>query len=118
MMGDALIAGGYARDDYKERLRERETISSSAYLDVALPHPLDMNALRTAIAVSVHPEGLNWAGTNVHLVFMLAIHPEDKPVFRQIFDFVTEALFDPRHMTQVAAAESFEEFLDTLLSYA
>lgn len=118
VMGDALIAGGYARNDYKERLREREAISSSAYLDVALPHPLDMNALRTAIAVSVHPEGLNWAGTNVHLVFMLAIHPEDKPVFRQIFDFVTEALFDPRHMTQVAAAESFEEFLDTLLSYA
>lgn len=114
-MGDALIAAGCARADYKERLREREAISSSAYLDVALPHPLDMDALRTAIAVSVHPEGLSWAGTTVHLVLMLAIHPKDKPVFRSIFDFVTDALYDQRHMSAVVAAESFEEFLDALL---
>lgn len=116
-MGDALIAAGCVRDDYKDRLREREAISSSAYLDVALPHPLDMDALRTAIAVSVHPEPLDWAGTPVRLVLMLAIHPEDKPVFRNIFDFVTEVLYDPRHMAQVAASTSFDEFLDTLLGY-
>lgn len=116
-MGDALIRGGYVRDDYKDRLREREALSSSAYLDVALPHPLDMDALRTTIAVSVHPEPLDWAGTPVHLVFMLAIHPEDKPVFRSIFDFVTEVLYDQRHMAQIAASKSFDGFLDSLLSY-
>lgn len=116
-MGAALIAEGCARSDYIERLREREAISSSAFLDIALPHPLDMDALRTAIAVSVHPEPLDWAGTPVYLVFMLAIHPEDKSVFRHIFDFVTDALYDRHRIQEITSSTSFEEFLDMLLGY-
>lgn len=115
-MGRALFDQGYVEEDFCRKLFEREAISSSAMGNLALPHPIDMNALSTAIGVALCPDGLDWNGVSVNLVFMLAIRKEDRPLFRDIFDVVSEILVDPVLCRSLTRAATFEEFIQLLLS--
>ncbi len=118
VMGGHLIEEGYAFEDFTMRLRERESVSASAYQDVALPHPLEMDARRTAVAVSLHPRGLAWGEATVYAVLMLAIRREDRALFQEIFDFIAHVLMEAGAARYIARSQSFEEFVDRLLEYA
>lgn len=114
-MGGMLVDGGYAFPDFTDRLRKREAVSASAYQDIALPHPLDMDARSTAVAVSLHPRGLEWGATTVHAVFMLAIRRDDRALFHEIFDLIARVLLEPGAVQAISRASTFEEFVDLLL---
>lgn len=116
LMGKALQKEGYVEEDFCPKLFQREAISSSAVGNLALPHPINMNALSTAIGVALCPQGLDWQGNQVNLVFMLAIRKEDRPLFRDIFDLVSEILVDPVLCRSLTQAQTFEEFIQLLLS--
>lgn len=116
-MADELIEGGFAEEDFTEKLFEREAISSSAYRDIAIPHPIDMDAKNTAVAVSLHPKPIVWNGTPVHVVLMLCVRREERVVFRDVFECVTGAMSEPGCAKRLAQAESFDEFVKLLLSY-
>ena len=116
-MGDVLVKRGFAFPDYKECLYAREAISSSVYRDIALPHPIDMDAIKTAVAVSLHPEPILWKGTPVHAVFMLSVTREDRTFFREVFEFVAHVLNEPASVRTVSRARTFDEFVETLLGY-
>ena len=117
-LGNLLIESGCAYDNFTACLLEREEVSSSAYQDIALPHPLDMDAKRTAVAVSLHPRGLRWGDTTVYAVFALAIRREERALFREIFDFIARVLTQPGAIRQIARARTFDEFVGMLLEYA
>lgn len=116
-MGDALIDGGFAFPDFKECLYAREAISTSAYGDIALPHPIDMDANKTAVAVSLHPDAIMWKGSPVHAVFMLSVTREDRSFFREVFEFVAHVLNERASVEAISRARTFDEFVETLLSY-
>lgn len=116
-MGQALERGGFAFPGFTESLFAREEISSSAYKDIALPHPIDMDAARTAIAVSLHPDPIAWQGSKVHAVFMLAVAKKDRYFYREVFEFVAHVLNEPEGVSAVSRARTFEEFVETLLRY-
>lgn len=116
-MSDSLHMAGCVELIFKEKLFEREAISSSAYQNVAMPHPLEMHARETAIAVSIHPKGINWNGTTVNIVFMLAINEEDRILFKDIFDFVTEIIFNKKYFQNIMCTKTYDEFIKLLVSY-
>lgn len=116
-MGSALVEGGFAFPDFKERLYDREAISSSAYRNIALPHPIDMDARRTAVAVSLHPEPIMWMGEQVNVVFMLAVTRADRSFFRELFEFMAHVLNEPGSVQALSRTRDFEEFVKTLLKY-
>ena len=43
-MSEALVAKAYAFDDFSVRLLERGRMASSVYGDIAMTHPVDMDA--------------------------------------------------------------------------
>jgi len=51
---DALEKKEFVNPSYKKSIYERESISPSAYSNIAIPHPFEMCALQSAIAVSIH----------------------------------------------------------------
>lgn len=116
-LSQALIEGGYAYENLKGQLYERERISSSAYRDIAIPHALEMDARKTAVAVSLHPTPIDWNGTPVYVVLMLAVRRGERTVFRSVFESVTTALNEPGCSKRLAQAQSFDEFVQTILSY-
>lgn len=117
LMGGRLVEEGYAFEDYCERLSEREEISSSAYCDIAMPHPLDMDAHRTAVSVALFPRGLEWQGTTVHAVLMLAIKRDDRAFFLKLFNYIAGVLVIPGAMRSISRATDYRQFLEALLSY-
>lgn len=115
-MADRLEKQGYVGTDFKLRLYEREKISSSAFANIAMPHPLEMCSRKTAIAVAIYPAPLPWNGNKVNLVLMLAIHEEDRPIFRDIFDFVTEIISDTKYLQALISTKTYEDFIHLLVS--
>jgi len=116
-MSDALLKSGHVDSTFREKLYERERMSSSAYTNIAMPHPLDMCSLSTAIAVSIHPNGINWNTTKVNIVFMLAINEGDRILFRDIFDFVTEIITNDKYNQTILNTKTYEEFINLLISF-
>ena len=117
-MSAPLIEGGYAFEDFTERLLEREEISASAYCDIAMPHPLDMDAKRTAVSVALFPRGLAWNNATVHAVIMLAITRDDRAFFGELFNYISGVLLKPGAVRTISRAKSYQEFLDALLRCA
>lgn len=115
-MSTALRRYGYVDEGFEQKLVQRETVSSSAYCDIAVPHPLDMDAKSTAIAVALLEHPLVWGQQKVKIIMMLAITKEDRPLFRNIFDVVTQAIVDPDRLSQLLRAKTYDEFINLLIS--
>ena len=116
-MADRLERAGYVKADYKQKVYEREQISSSAFGNIAMPHPLEMCSKKTAIAVANYPAAIPWNGNRVNLVLMLSITEEERPLFRDIFDFVTEVISDVRNLQTLVSAKTYDEFIELLISF-
>lgn len=115
-LSGALNKFGYVDSSFREKLFEREKISPSAYTNVAMPHPLEMCSLSTAIAVSIHPTAIDWNQNKVNVVFMLAINEEDRILFRDIFDFVTDLILNKKYFHALLNTKTYEEFINLLVT--
>ncbi len=115
-LSDALYKAGYVDISFRDKLYEREKISSSAYTNIAMPHPIEMSSFTTAIAVSIHPTAIDWSRTKINVVFMLAIKEEDRILFRDIFDFVTEIILNLKNFQTLLNTKTYDEFIDLLIS--
>lgn len=116
-MADQLENAGCVEPDYKQKVYEREQISSSAFGNIAMPHPLEMRSKKTAIAVSSYPSAVPWNGNKVNLVLMLSITEEERPLFRDIFDFVTEVISDVKNLQMLVSVKTYDEFIHLLVSF-
>jgi len=117
-MAAALEEHGYVDSTFKNKLFEREKVSSSAYINIAMPHPLEMCAQASAIAVSIHPNPIAWNGNKVNIIFMLAINIRDRLFFKDIFDYITEVISEEKKLKAILDVETYDEFIATLVSFA
>lgn len=117
-MADRLKDTGYVGADFKQKIYKREQISSSAFGNIAMPHPMEMCSKKTAIAVSSYPSPIPWNGNRVNLVLMLSITEEERPLFRDIFDFVTEIISDAKNLQTLVAAKTYDDFIHFLVSFS
>lgn len=117
-MSDSLEIEGCVDSEFKVKLYEREKVSPSSFLNIAMPHPLEMCALKSGIAVSIHPSPLDWNGNKVNIIFMLAIHIEDNLFFKDIFDFITEVISEEKRLKKILECKTFDEFIETLVGFA
>ncbi len=115
-LSNALIKFDYVDSSFQEKLYEREKISPSAYTNIAMPHPLEMSAFSTAIAVSIHPTPIEWNESKVNVVFMLAINQEDRILFHDIFDFVTEIILNKKYFQTLLNTKTYEQFINLLIT--
>jgi len=113
-----LEKAGYVDGDFRRKLFEREALSSSAYTNIAMPHPLEMCSKKSTIAVSIHPASISWNTSRVNIVFMLAIHEDDRLLFKDIFDFITEIISEEKQLKAILEVRSFDEFISLFASYA
>ena len=117
-IANTLEFQGHVDSLFKEKLFKREELSSSAFLNIAIPHPFEMCANKSAIAVSIHPSPILWNDNKVNIVFLLAINARDSFFYKDIFDFVTEIISEKKILDTLLKVKNFEEFITTLISYA
>lgn len=58
LLAEQMISLGYVASDFKEEVWKRENASSTAFMNIAIPHPMKMSAYKTSIAVAICPKGV------------------------------------------------------------
>ncbi|MDR5698381.1 BglG family transcription antiterminator [Agromyces aerolatus] len=102
MLGERLIAGGVVDRAYVEGAVERERMSSTAFADhLAVPHAMTMSARRTAIAIAIDDTAIDWAGTPVHVVALIAFADSGRAEFQEVFDQFVEAFSERENVLRL-----------------
>ncbi|MBQ6560047.1 MAG: PTS sugar transporter subunit IIA [Erysipelotrichaceae bacterium] len=113
MVNDLLDKGivGY---DFLNDVFHRENISSTAFNQIAVPHTLTMNANQTMISIALFDKPFSWGGKKISIVFMFAIHPEDRKMFHFIFDNLISLLLNDENVRLLKECSSYAEFIEKI----
>lgn len=113
-VASTLEQQGYVPDGFGDRLLASESFSSSAVGGLALPYAAEFPATASALAVVSCPRALSWGNNRVHLIFLPVLRQEDRPLFRDLFLFLSHVLPQGSVYKELCSADSYEQFLQTL----
>ncbi len=104
--------------EFSKQLVRREKMSSTAFGRVAIPHSFEMTAYQTQGYVIISPRGISWTekDSRVNLVFLLAVNKDNKRAYRNVFDSVSQIAVDAENVAKLVRAQTYDEFVDTLVT--
>lgn len=115
-----LYQQDYVDQGFVDRVFEREKYSSTAFNNqVAVPHSLKMDAKKSAIAVALLKNSIQWKESRVKLVVLLAINKEERKLFMNTFDLFIETISEVNHVKLLLQSNDYHHFikmLSTLMS--
>lgn len=114
---ETFYDNGVVKQEYRNALFDREKMSSTAFGNIAIPHSIKMNAIKTKAFVLINQKGIWWDDKNkVNIVIALAVMKDDVKMFRDIFDKVSDVMIDAQHVAELVSCETYEEFFNKLRS--
>ena len=106
--------GGVTKADYRANLLQRESMSSTAFGKIAIPHSLRMESNETKGFVYINQKGISWDQDKVYLVIALAVRENDSKIFRNIFDKFSDIMTEEKKVTTIVLSKGYSDFLDNL----
>ncbi len=113
-MANELLDKGIVGYDYLDDVFYREKISSTAFNQIAVPHTLTMNANQTMISIALFDKPVSWGSKKISIVFMFAIHPEDKKMFHFIFDNLISLLLNDENVSLLKECRNYTDFIEKI----
>ena len=107
---DCLLVQNYVDTSFEESVYKRENAAGTAFGNVAIPHSIEMNAIKTSIAVAVSKEGFQWDSNIVHVVLLLAINKADRRSFRALYESLISLFSEDKVIQEIRNCTSFDEF--------
>ena len=116
IVNEKFFEQGVVEKDFKKLLKQRENLSSSAFDKVAIPHSLNMTARKSRGFVVINPKGIEWSDNNkVYLVIALAIDPNNKQLFRSVFDELSDIITNIDNVIKLINSQNYGEFIINLV---
>lgn len=112
-MTQQLFQQGFVPEGFHDSIMKREAINQTNINEwLAIPHPMSLLAKRSAVAVAVLPEGVDWGqGDLVKFVFLFAISKEDYEDTEEVYSLLLE-LMDREDIQQAILQQNdFQNFL-------
>ncbi len=109
-----LIKKGYVNYNFHEEILKRESASSTSFFSVAIPHSMEMDAIRTCISVYINRKGINWNGKIIYVVFMVAINKIARNNFTEIYEALVNIFSDDKNTELIKLSQTFDEFKKNL----
>jgi len=95
IMARTLINQGYANKKFERDVLLREEYMSTVYKNgIAIPHPIEMKAKKSAIAVAIVKPEIKTQQDSVKLVFMVCLSTEDFHYYSQISNGLFQLMQD------------------------
>lgn len=107
---DCLLVQNYVDTNFEESVYKRENAAGTAFGNVAIPHSVEMNAIKTSIAVAISKEGFQWDSNIVHVVLLLAINKADRRSFRALYESLISLFSEDKVIQEIRNCTSFDEF--------
>lgn len=114
-MVSTLIKEGYVNHSFMDEIKDRERMSSTAFNNLAIPHSMKMNAIKTGMFVIINEKPTQWGNNQVNLILMLSINRNDRNLFNEVFENLTMILTEPDAIKKVIESETYEEFIQVLI---
>ena len=116
IVNDKFFEQGVVEKDFKKLLKQRENLSSTAFDKVAIPHSLNMTARKSRGFIIINPKGIKWSDDNrVYLVIALAIDPNNKQLFRNVFDELSDIITNIDNVVKLINSQNYGEFIINLV---
>lgn len=106
---------GYANEHLSEQVLAREHMSSTAFQQVAVPHSLGNDVMRSFISISIHEIPISWHDHKVQVVALIGVHEDSRKIFAEVFDDLIDILSEPSNIKQLVLATDFDDFLHRIL---
>lgn len=112
---DTMHKNGYVGEQYWRKVLEREQAVSTGYTGFAIPHSVSFEASSNGICVAIAPNGIDWAGKQVYVVFLMAISPDSLNDFQELYGVLAQILSNNNVIQQIRGCKTFEEFQSIML---
>lgn len=104
------------KPNFEEEILRREKMSSTSFGNgLAMPHSMEMNALKTSLYFVINEKPLLWDEEYVQIVVMMAMNKSERKEFRKIFNLIVESLDNQETIEALLKAASYEEFVSCLV---
>ncbi|MEH7096428.1 BglG family transcription antiterminator [Neobacillus vireti] len=116
-IGDKMVQLGFIEIGTIDDIIERETMSSTSFNNnVAVPHSMHMNALKSAISIVLNDKPVNWGNNSVQIIALIALNKGERSIFRDIYDSFIKILSEPENVYLLLKSKNYDEFINSLLS--
>ena len=111
---EEMETAGVVQEGFYDRLLERELAASTAFPNIAIPHSMHLDAIKTSVCVMLCPKGVAWGGQTVRLVLTVAIHRTDAQLFGELYQALIGLFDNEKNLRQIVTKESFQQFREQL----
>lgn len=111
---ERMEAAGVVQENFYDCLLERELAASTAFPNIAIPHSMHLDAIKTSVCVMLCPKGVSWGGENVKIVLTVAIHRTDAQLFGELYQALIGLFDNEKNLRQIVNRETFQEFREQL----
>lgn len=113
-MCNILEENGFIDKEFEQYVISRENLSSTAFGDYAIPHPIVLSAKKTAIFVLVNENPIPWGDSQVNFVFLLCINANEKEIYRDLFFSICNMMLNDKIKQKLLKTNDFEQFIQTI----
>jgi lichenan operon transcriptional antiterminator len=105
-----LQDSGNTDESFYNSVIKRESLGSTAFGQIAIPHSIEMNAIKTSVAVLIDKSGIIWDKSSVNVVLLLAINTVDRKTFRELYESLISIFSDQIMLNKIINCSSYDEF--------
>ncbi|MCA0552863.1 PTS sugar transporter subunit IIA [Clostridioides difficile] len=114
-MGNILYENKYVKPNYIDDVLIREKMSSTAFNNnVAIPHSMKMDALKTGVCLIVNDKPVKWGEEKVQIIAMIPINEKEKEKFNYIFENFIEILSEWNNVKELTKADNYSSFMNRI----
>ncbi|HBF0771633.1 TPA: PTS sugar transporter subunit IIA [Clostridioides difficile] len=114
-MGNILYENKYVKPNYIDDVLIREKMSSTAFNNnVAIPHSMKMDALKTGVCLIVNDKPVKWGEEKVQIIDMIPINEKEKEKFNYIFESFIEILSEWNNVKELTKADNYSSFMNRI----
>ncbi len=114
-LADNLIRMEYVNENFKESVMRRELAATTAFGLFAVPHSMEMNALKTTVSVLIDPSGITWKDQRIFVVLMMSIRSQNHEEFTQLYEALIAVFSEEENIRTICSCRTFEDYRKTLL---
>lgn len=116
-LASKVVRKKFVSKKFKTQILEREKLASTAFGNFAIPHSMVMDANQTGLNVLISKDGINWDDTKVYLVIMMFFKNDDRDIFNEFFEKLTDVLTDNQKFNLILQSKNYREFIHSLVEY-
>ncbi|MFR7591052.1 MAG: BglG family transcription antiterminator [Longibaculum sp.] len=105
-----LLTKNYVDHTFYEKVCSREEAATTAFDGIAIPHSVEMDAIKTSVAIIISKKGIQWGHQNVSIVFLIAINKADRRIFKELYEFIISLCNNKEIVKMLKNCSTFDNF--------